>query len=54
MYKWFLAAAAVCLMGTSAVAAAEDSYYLELPTKGITSHERSPSMCRMKTRLSTA
>ena len=34
MYKWFLAAAAVCLMGTSAVAAAEDSYYLELPTKG--------------------
>ena len=31
MYKWFLAAAAVCLMGTSAVAAAEDSYYLEYP-----------------------
>ena len=50
MYKWFLAAAAVCLMGTSAVAAAEDSYYLELPTKGITS----PSMCRMKTRSLTA
>ena len=40
MYKWFLAAAAVCLMGTSAVAAAEDSYYLELPTKGITSSRK--------------
>ena len=40
MYKWFLAAAAVCLMGTSAVAAAEDSYYLELPAKGITSSRK--------------
>ena len=54
MYKWFLAAAAVCLMGTSAVAAAEDSYYLELPPRESLLHERSPSMCRMKTRSWTA
>lgn len=40
MYKWFLTAAAVCLLGVSAVAVAEDSYYLELPTKGVTSSRK--------------
>ncbi len=33
MYKWFLTAAAVCLLGVSAVYRG-GSYYLELPTKG--------------------
>ncbi len=40
MYKWFLAAAAVCLMGTSAVAAAEIPTTSSSPTKGITSSRK--------------
>ena len=44
MYKWFLAAAAVCLMGTSAVAAAEDSYYLELQKAG--ENDAQEQICR--------
>ena len=36
MTKWALAAAVVCVLGAGAAAVAEDSYYLELPTKGIT------------------
>lgn len=54
MYKWFLTAAAVCLLGVSAVAVAEDSYYLELPTKGVTSSRKISVTCRAKIRSRTA
>ena len=40
MTKWVLAAAMACVLGTGAVAVAEDSYYLELPTKGITASRK--------------
>ena len=40
MTKWVLAAAMACVLSTGAVAVAEDSYYLELPTKGITASRK--------------
>ena len=40
MYKWFLTAAAVCLMGTSAVASAEIPTTSNCPPKGITSSRK--------------